>query len=88
MEKQQNKPAINKMAPTTYPPSYEMKMVVQEFHKLHKPKINKLKGGYSAMANLIFQSCVKGIKVHVEDWNLTEREAIQLVKDFTTDCEV
>ena len=26
---------------------------------------------------------VKDIKVHVKDWNLTEREAIQLVKDFT-----
>ena len=57
-----------------------MKVVVQEFHKLHKPKINKLKGGYSATANLIFQSWLKDINVHVEDWNLTEREAIQLVK--------
>ena len=26
---------------------------------------------------------VEGYKVHVEDWNLMEREAIQLVKDFT-----
>ena len=40
--------------PDTYPPRYEMKMVVQEFCKLHKPKINKLKGGYSATVNLIF----------------------------------
>ena len=62
-----------------------MKMVVQEFCKLHKPKINKLKGGYSAMANLIFQSWLKDIKVHVEDQNLTERETIQLVKDFTAE---
>ena len=60
-----------------------MKMAVQEFHKLCKPKFNKLKGGYSAMANLNFQSWLKDIKVHVEGWNLTEREAIQLVKDFT-----
>ena len=29
-------------------------MVVQEFHKLHKPKINKLKGEYSIMENFIF----------------------------------
>ena len=35
------------------------------------------------MANLIFQSWLKDIKVHEEDCNLTEREAIQLVKDFT-----
>ena len=59
--------------------------VAQEFHKLHKPKINKLKGGYSATANLIFQSWLKDINIHVEDQNLTEREAIQLVKDFTAE---
>ena len=59
-----------------------MKVAVQEFQKLHKPKINKLKGGYSATANLIFQSWLKDINAHVEDQNLTEREAIQLVKDF------
>ena len=69
----------------TYPPIYEMKVVAQEFCKLHKPKINKLKGGYSATANLIFQLWLKDINVHVKDWNLTEREAIQLVKDFTAE---
>ena len=56
-------------------------MAAQEFCKLCELKINKLKGGYSAKVNLIFQSWLKDIKVHVEDWNLTEREAIQLVKD-------
>ena len=69
----------------TYPPGYEMKVAVQEFYKLHEPKINKLKGGYSATANLIFQSWLEDINIHVEDWNLTEREAIQLVKDFTAE---
>ena len=62
-----------------------MKVAVQEFCKLREPKINKLKGGYSATANLIFQSWLKDINAHVEDRNLTEREAIQLVKDFTAD---
>ena len=71
--------------PDTYPPGYEMKVAVQEFHKLCKPKINKLKGGYSATPNLIFQSWLKDINIHVKDWNLTEREAIQLVKDFTVE---
>ena len=69
----------------TYPPRYEMKVVAQEFCKLCKPKMNKLKGGYSATANLIFQSWLKDINIHVKDWNLTEREAIQLVKDFTAE---
>ena len=52
---------------------------------LHEPKINKLKGGYSATANLIFQSWLKDIRVHVEDRNLSEREAMQLIKDFTAE---
>ena len=71
--------------PVTYPPGYEMKVAVQEFCKWCEPKINKLKGGYSATANLIFQSWLKDINVHVEDQTLTEREAIQLVKDFTAE---
>ena len=62
-----------------------MKVAAQEFCKLHKPKINKLKGGYSATANLIFQLWLKDINIHIEDKNLTEREAIQLVKDFTAE---
>ena len=67
---------------TVCPPGYDMQMAAQEFCKLCEPKINKLKGGYSATANLIFQSWIKDIRVHVEDRNLTQREAMQLVKDF------
>ena len=37
------------------------------------------------MVNLIFQSWLKDIKVYVEDWNLTERESIQLIKDCTAE---
>ena len=74
-----------RISPEVYPPRYAMKVAVQEFHKLHEPKINKLKGGYSATANLIFQSWLKDINTNVEDWNLTERKAIQLVKDFTAE---
>ena len=74
-----------RISPEVYPPGYGMKVAVQEFCKLHEPKINKLKGGYSATANLIFQLWLKDINAHVEDWNLTEREAIQLVKDFTAE---
>ena len=71
--------------PATYPPGCEMKEAVQEFCKLFEPKIDKLKGGYSATANLICQLWLKDINVHVKDWNLTERETIQLVKDFTAE---
>ena len=61
------------------PSGYEMQMAAQEFHKLHESKINKVKGGYSATANLIFQSWFKDIRIHGEDQNLTEREAMQLI---------
>ena len=74
-----------RISPEVYPPRYGMKVAVQEFCKLREPKINKLKGGYLATANLIFQSWLKDINAHMEDWNLTEREAIQLVKDFTAE---
>ena len=63
-----------------------MQMAACELHKLHEPKINKLKGGYSATANLIFQSWLKDIRAHVEDRNLSQREAMQLIKDFTAEC--
>ena len=66
-------------------PEYSMQMAAHEFSKLCEPKINKLKGGYSATVNPIFQSWLKDIRVHVEDRNLTEREAMQLVKDFTAE---
>ena len=70
---------------TVSPPGYDMQMAVHKFCKLHEPKINKLKGGYSATVNLIFQSWLKDIRVHVEDRNLTQREAMQLIKDFTAE---
>ena len=83
---QQKQARQNLLSSTFSQPIHDMQMAACEFCKLHKPKINKLKGGYSAMANLIFQSWLKDIRVHVEDRNLTEREAMQLVKDFTAEC--
>ena len=73
------------MTNTVSPPGYDMQMAACKFCKLHEPKVNKLKGGYSATANLIFQSWLKDIRVHVEDRNLTQREAMQLIKDFTAE---
>ena len=82
---QQEQARQDLLANTVSPPSYDMQMAVQEFRKLCKPKINKLKGGYSATANLIFQSWLKDIRVHVKERSLSQREAIQLVKDFTAE---
>ena len=82
---QQEQARQDLLANTISPPGYDMQMAVREFRKLREPKINKLKGGYSATANLIFQSWLKDVRVHVEDRNLSQREAIQLVKDFTAE---
>ena len=83
---QQKQARQSLLTSTVSPPGHELQMAAHEFCKLHEPKINKLKGGYSATANLIFQSWLKGIRVHVEDRNLSQREAMQLIKDFTAEC--
>ena len=64
---QQRKARESLMNTTACPPRYKMQMAMQEFCKMREPKINKLKGGYSATANLIFQSWLKEIWVHVAD---------------------
>ena len=64
---QQKKANESLLNTTACPPRYEVWMAMQEFCKVHKPKINKLKGAYSATANLIFQSWLKDIWVHVEN---------------------
>ena len=63
---------------------YSLKVAAKEFLKFHGPKISKLKGGYSANATLIFNSWLKDINMCAHDLNLTEHEAVQLLKDFTT----
>ena len=73
---QQKQARQNLLASTVSPPEHSMQMAAHKFHKLCEPKINKLKGGYSATANLIFQSWLKDIRVHIEDRNMREREAM------------
>ena len=82
---QQRKARESLLKSTVCPPKYDMQMAAWEFCKLCEPKISKLKGGYSATANLIFQSWLKDIRVHVEDWSMMQREAMQLIKDFTAE---
>ena len=82
---QQRRARESLMNATMCPPGYKMCMAAQEFCKMYEPKINKLKGGDSATANLIFQSWLKDIRVHVKDQHLTEGEAMQLIKDFTAE---
>ena len=52
-----------------------------EFKKLKEPKLAKLKGGYSSEASLFFQGWAKDVRAIVEDHQLTDSEAIQLIKE-------
>ena len=45
----------------------------------------KFKGGYSSDASLIFQSWLKDIRVYTIECRLSQQEAIQLVKDYTSE---
>ena len=58
----------------------------ENLEKMQEPKISKLKGGYTSSAGLVFQFWLKDIHVHVQDRRLTQRDTIQLVTDFTTEC--
>ena len=65
--------------------SHSLHLAAEEFRKIYEPKRQKLKGGYSANAMLIFNSWLKDIKMCVKERNLTNMEAIQLVKDYTAE---
>ena len=57
----------------------------KEFYNMCKPKITKLKGGYSTDAELVFCSWCMDILVHIHDHKLDNKVAIQLIKDQTQD---
>ena len=50
-----------------------------------EPKITKLKGGYSVDVELVFHSWHMDILVHIQDCELDNKAAIQLIKDQTQD---
>ena len=64
--------------------SQSLQAVATEFKKLREPKVAKFKGGYSSDANLVFQSWLKDIWVYTIECCLSQQEAIQLVKDYTS----
>ena len=54
-----------------------------EFKKMREPKIQKLKGGNTASANLFLIGWIKEVKSIIKDRDLSDSEAIQLVEDFS-----
>ena len=65
--------------------SRSLQAAATEFKKLCKPKVAKFKGGYSSDASLVFQSWLKDIQVYTIEHLLSQWEAIQLVKDYTSE---
>ena len=64
--------------------SHSLQAAATEFRKVREPKVAKFKGGYSSDACLVFQSRLKDIQVYVLEHHLSQWEAIQLVKDYTS----
>ena len=65
--------------------SHSLQVAATKFWKFREPKMAKLKGGYSPDASLVFQSWLKDIWVYVLECHLPQWEAIQLVKDYTSE---
>ena len=65
--------------------SRSLQAAATEFKKLREPKGAKFKGGYSSNASLNFQSWLKDIRVYTIERCLSQWEAIQLVKDYTSE---
>ena len=57
----------------------------KEFCRMHEPKITKLRGGYSSDAELMSRSWKSSILVHINDRELDNKSAIQLIKEQTLD---
>ena len=65
--------------------SHSLQAAATEFKKLCEPKVAKFKGGYSSDASLAYQSWLKDIWVYTKECCLSQWEAIQLVKDYTSE---
>ena len=65
--------------------SWSLQAAATKFKKLREPKVAKFKGGYSSDASLVFQSWLKDIWVYTIECHLSQWEAIQLVKDYTSE---
>ena len=57
----------------------------KEFWHMREPKITKLHGGYSADAELVFWSWWADILANIQDRELDNKAAIQLIKEQTLD---
>ena len=63
-----------------------MQTLASEFKRMRKPKIQKFRGGTSSGALLVFKSCIQDIECAIKDRNLSNDEALQLIKEFSEGC--
>ena len=64
--------------------AHSLLLAAEEFKKISEPKISKLKGGYLANAMLVFNSWLKDIEMCIQEQRLSNLEAVQLIKDYTS----
>ena len=64
---------------------HHLQLVAFEFRKIHQSKIAKWNGRYSANTILLFNSWSKEVEMCVKECKLTNLEAVQLIKDYTSD---
>ena len=57
----------------------------KEFCRIHEPKITNFKGSYSTDTELQFRSWQNDILSHIQDHELDNKAAIQLIKDMTAE---
>ena len=55
----------------------------RELKKIREPKITKFAGGYNVNASLFFNGWLRDVNTYIVTQNLSNLEAVQLVRDFT-----
>ena len=78
-------PRVKRMREDASIALHSIQLMAQEFRKICKPKIQNLKGRYSANAMLVFNPWLKDTEMCVKKQKLTNMEAVQLIKDYTSE---
>ena len=63
-----------------------MQTLASEFKRTREPKIQKFRGGTSSGTYLVFKSWMQDIERTIKDLNLSNDEALQLIKEFSEGC--
>ena len=78
-------PKVKRMREDASIALHSLQLTAEEFRKICEPKIQKLKGRYSANVVLVLNSWLKDIEMCMKEKKLTNIEAVQLVKDYTSE---